>query len=144
MVLEHVRRLVLTTALCVTAAPALAQDYMGEADVGSFHVELTDLGGLCAVSLEGGPALVTDLPAPCGFIHREGEDVPQMFTYDPVITVAFIAGPARSEGCADAGQSLKLDGRTFTLGEVKAISGGFCHSGGFDEVVFREEAGVAE
>ncbi|MFY0635466.1 MAG: hypothetical protein JXQ91_16765 [Vannielia sp.] len=142
MVLEHVGRHVLTLALTCIAAPAMAQDYMAEATIGSFSVSLIEAGGACVLSVEGLPTLLTGLPAPCGFIHRAGEAVPQMFNYQPVATVAFIAGPMAADGCANSGQSLKLDGTTFTLGEARAMPGRFCHEGGLDEVMFRSEAGV--
>ncbi len=138
MVLEHVGRNILI-GLCLAGAPAAAQDYMTEAPIGSFSVKLAEAGGVCTVVIEDVPALVTDLPAPCGFVHREGEALPQMQTYEPVRTVVFIAGPAPEGDCAAGLQALKLDGSTFTLGEARAVTGRFCHEGGLDEMMFRAE-----
>ncbi len=152
MVLENdMRAVAAAITLTLSASAAQADALVTTAEAYGQSYSLMDVDGRCALSLDGTqPALFLAVPAPCGFLSRDGAEA-QIDTQHPVKQIAIVAGPpvaaaaidpksgAQPEQlCALSGQPVIIDGQRVTLGAAALEPYLFCHHLGMDDLYFTD------
>ena len=103
-------------------------------------LELVEMDGACAVTVDGSAPLAVDLPAPCAFLRRPSTKLPIVHVYDGVGAVALATGGLAAgrppKGCGDTVRAIILDGEGVRLGGSDRGEKAFCVDVGFDEKLY--------